>query len=214
MIRVRKAAPFVLAALAIVAAAGMGLMIHKDQTWSESPAYARTSTEPARVLVVAYSRSGHSLAAAKEAAHYYDADLVQIEAPAYPPTFGGQRKASDDADAEVTTTEIRYPSFSVEHYDLVVLASPTWWFRPAVPLWSFVEETDFAGRPVFLLLTGNSRYEVEQVERFAERVADKNGHLVDHHFIERGRVYWQKSDDEVRAEVRSALREQASTLPD
>lgn len=214
MNRVRRGALFVLAAAVIVAAAGMGLVTYKDESWSESAAYARTSLEPARVLVVAYSRSGHTLAAAKEAARYFDADLVRIEAPAYPRSFGGQRKASTDADAQVTATEIHYPSPSIDRYDLVVLASPTWWFRPAVPLWAFVEETDFVGRPVFLLMTGNSRYELEQVERFADRVADKNGNLIGHHFIERGRVYWQKSDDEVQTEVREALREQASSFPD
>jgi len=186
----------------------MGLLIYKDQTWSGSPPYTRTSTEPARVLVVAYSRSGHTLAAAKEAARYFDADLVEIEAPAYPPTFGGQRKAAADADAEVTTTEIEHSPVDLERYELVVLASPTWWYRPAVPLWAFVEQTDFAGRPAFLLMTGNSRYEVEHVERFGDLVAEKNGHLVGHHFIERGRVYWQKPDEVVGAEVRAALDDQ------
>jgi len=209
----RKKALVTVALVACATSAALGLVVYKDQSWSESPPYVRDSADPARVLVVAYSRSGHTLAAAKEAAAYFDADLLEIEAPAYPRSVSGQRRAAADADAELTTTEIHHGPVAPERYDLVILASPTWWYRPAVPLWAFVQQTDFAGRPVYLLLTGNSRYEAEHIERFGALVAERGGRLIGHAFIERGRVYWQKTDDEVRAEVRAELRESAGLWP-
>jgi hypothetical protein len=93
----------------------------------------------------------------------------------------------------------------LSHYDLIVLCSPTWWFRPAVPLWSFVENHDFAGKPVFLLMTGNSRLKEELIGKFSTLVEEKNGKFLGSLFIRRGRIYWQKTPDEVNAEVRGAL---------
>jgi hypothetical protein len=90
-------------------------------------------------------------------------------------------------------------------YDLIFLCSPTWWFRPAVPLWSFVENHDFAGKPVFLLMTGNSRLKEDLIDKFGTLVEGKNGRFLGSLFIERGRIYWQKTPDDVNAEVRGAL---------
>ena len=204
---------WVLGALVLVGAAGFGLITYKDQTWAESPPYARTSSEPARTVVVVYSRSGHTLGAAKEAARYFDADLVAVESPDYPLSLEGQRRASADADEQRTTANIEHEPVELERYALVVLASPTWWYRPAVPLWAFVERSDFAGRPVFLLLTGNSRYKAEHVEQFGDAIAAHGGRLVGHAFIERGRVLWQSTAEQVRADVRAALTHNESLWP-
>lgn len=191
--------------LVLLGASGFGLIAYKDQTWAESAAYARTSTTPARAVVVVYSRSGHTLGAAKEAARTLDADLVPVTSPDYPQDFAGQRRASAHADEQRTEATIEHAPVDLAGYELVVLASPTWWYRPAVPLWAFVAQNDFGGRPVFLLLTGNSRYEEENIARFGEAVAKRGGRLVGHTFIQRGRVIWQKSAAEVRADVRAAL---------
>jgi len=179
---------------------------YKTQTsWVESSPYARVGTEPARTLVVVYSRTGNTFSAAKEIARYFDADMLKIEAPQYAKTIEGQMHASEDADNEVTTTPIQHDVVDLSRYDLIVLCSPTWWFRPAPPLWSFVENHDFSGKPVFLMMTGNSRYKEELTEKFAALVAKRNGNYLDMLFIRRGRIYWQKTPDEVNQEVREAL---------
>lgn len=191
----------------IVAAAAAGLLFfYKTQTsWVESPPYQRVAKSPAHTLVVVYSRTGNTLGAAKAAARFFDADLLQITAPQYARTLKGQLLASQHADQEVTTTPIQHDPVDLSRYGLIVLCSPTWWFRPAPPLWSFVEAHDFAGKPVFLLMTGNSRLKEALIGKFAALVEEKYGRFLDTLFIRRGRIYWQKTPDEVIEEVRGAL---------
>ncbi len=55
------------------------------------------------------------------------------------------------------------------------------------------------------MMTGNSRYKEELTEKFAALVAKRNGNYLDMLFIRRGRIYWQKTPDEVNQEVREAL---------
>jgi flavodoxin len=192
--------------LIVVAAAACLLFFYKTQTsWVESPPYQRVSKSPARTLVVVYSRTGNTLGAGKEAARFFDADLLQITAPQYARTIKGQLLASQHADQKVTTTQIQHDPVDLSHYDLIILCSPTWWFRPAPPLWSFVENHDFAGKPVFLLMTGNSRLKEELIGKFGTLVEEKNGKFLGSLFIRRGRIYWQKTPDEVNEEVLEAL---------
>ncbi len=175
-----------------------------QMTWVESPPYIASQNE-SKVLVVVYSRTGNTLAVAKKIARHFDADLIQIKAPQYGLTLEGQMLASDHADQQLTTTAIEHEPVDPANYDLIVLSSPTWWFRPAVPLWAFVENHKFGGNPVFLAMTGNSRYKAELTGNFAALVSKKNGKLLDVLFIRRGRVFWQKTPDEVSLEVKEAM---------
>ncbi len=175
---------------------------YKTQTsWLESDPYQRASQQLAKVLVVVYSRTGNTFGAAKTVAKRFDADLIQISAPQYSLDLNGQKLASKHADEQITTTPITHKPVDITQYDLVFLLSPTWWFRPAVPLWSFVENHEFAGTNVILIMTGNSRRKPELTQKFSALVEQKNGVLIDSFFIRRGRIYWQKSPEEVNAEV-------------
>ncbi len=198
----------------VVALLAGALFFHSTQTgWVESAPYQRVGEGPAQTLVVVYSRTGNTLGAAREAARYFDADVVEISAPQYDRTVNGQLAATRDASAEVTTTSISHPLVDPSRYELVVLCSPTWWFRPAPPLWAFVENHDLTGREVFLLMTGNSRWKEEKIEGFGALVADKGGELIDSLFLRRGRIYWQKSPDELRVELREALKAREALWP-
>ncbi len=195
----------IIVGIIVVAAAGFLFYYKTQMTWVESPPYQRTSDLPTRTLVVVYSRTGNTVGAAKEAAHFFDADLLKIEASQYTRTIKGLQLASQHADQEMTTTPIQHEPVDLSSYDMIFLCSPVWWFRPAVPLWSFVENHDFAGKPVFLLVTGNSRYKEELIGKFSTLVEKKKGKFLGMLFVRRGRIYWQKTSDEVNEEVRDAL---------
>ena len=196
----------IIAAIIVVATAACLLFYYKTQTaWIDSPPYRRVSESPTHTLVVVYSRTGNTMSAAKEAASYFNADLLQILAPQYAMTIKGLQLASQHADQEVTTTPIQHEPVDLTRYDMIFLCSPIWWFRPAVPLWSFVENHDLAGKPVFLLLTGNSRLKEDLIKKFSILVEEKNGKFLGKLFIRRGRIYWQKTPDDVNEEVREAL---------
>jgi flavodoxin len=157
--------------------------------------------------VVYYSRSGHSEGVAREIARTFNAPIARIEAN-YPRNFAGQAKAIKDAGAETL------PAIRVEARDLaparrIFMVSPTWMFRPATPLWAYVEQADLTGKHVVLVMTGNSRYEQIEIDAFAARVKARGGHLVRHVFLRRGRIFWQKSRETLLREVREQLRAEA-----
>lgn len=195
----------ILTGLAVIIAAILVWFYRTQTVWIESEPYHRESKEPARTLVVVYSRTGNTLGAAKEIAKYFDADILKLEAPLYSRDLKGQMLASKHADEEITTTPIKHDPVDLDSYDLIFLCSPTWWFRPAVPLWSFVENHVFEGKRVFLMMTGNSRMTEERTGRFRTLVQKKKGIFLDVLFINRGRIYWQKTPDRVNKEVRESL---------
>ena len=179
------------------------VMAVKDQTYVPSAPYAPGGEPNREVAVVYYSRSGHSEAAAREIARTFNSPIARIDAD-YPRDFSGQRKAVSDARSQAL------PPIRVESIDLaparrVFLVSPTWMFRPATPLWAYVEQVALAGKQVVLVTTGNSRFEQTQIEAFARRVEARGGRLVSHVFLRRGRIFWQKSRAELLIEVRAEM---------
>ena len=187
-----------------VACAAIALMVAKDRTYVPSVPFIPQGDPRRDVAIVYYSRSGHSEAVAREIARAFNAPIARIDAP-YPRDFTGQKKAINDAGAGVL------PTIRVEPIDLaptrrLFLVSPTWMFRPATPLWSYVEQTDLTGKEVVLVMTGNSRYKQAGVDAFASRIEARGGRLVRHVFLRRGRIFWQKSRETLLREVREELR--------
>ena len=181
------------------------VMAVKDQTYVPSVPYAPGGEPNREVAVVYYSRSGHSEATAREIARTFNAPIARIDAD-YPRTFSGQRMAVSDARARAL------PRIRVEPIDLaparrVFLVSPTWMFRPATPLWAYVEQAALTRKQVVLVMTGNSRFEEAEIDEFANRVEAHGGRLVRHVFLRRGRIYWQKSREELLQEVRDEIQE-------
>jgi hypothetical protein len=78
-------------------------------------------------------------------------------------------------------------------------------FRPATPLWAYVEQAELAGKEVVLVTTGNSRFEQAETDAFAQRVEARGGRLIRHVFLRRGRIFWQKSREELLQEVRTEI---------
>jgi len=203
----RKKMWVILTSVAVIVAALLIWFYRTQTVWVESEPYQRESKEPTKTLVVVYSRTGNTLGAAKEIAKYFDADVLKIEAPQYSRDLKGQLLASKHADEEITTATIKHDPVDLNQYELIFLCSPTWWYRPAIPLWSFVENHAFEGKQVFLMMTGNSRMTEERTGKFKILVEEKKGVFLDVLFINRGRIYWQKTPDQVNKEVREALNE-------
>lgn len=181
---------------------------YRTQTvWVKSDDYARNSSSKAKTLVVTYSRTGNTAGAAKSIARYFNADLLEIKSPQYSRDLKGLKLASEHASEEVTTAPIEHKPVELSDYDFIFLCTPTWWFRPAVPMFSFAENHDFGGKPVMLVMTGNSRKTDEKTKDFEELLKAQNADLLDVLFIKRGRIYWQKTPDEVNTEVLDAIKQ-------
>ena len=179
------------------------VMAVKDQTYVPSTPYGPEGEPNREVVVVYYSRSGHSEAVAREVARRFNAPIARIDAD-YSRDFSGQRKAVSDARAQALPP-IRVEPIDVAPARRVFFVSPTWMFRPATPLWAYVEQANLTGKEVVLVTTGNSRFEQAEIDAFAKRVEARGGHLIRHLFLRRGRIYWQKSREELLAEVRGEM---------
>ena len=143
------------AAMAVVGTGAFALMAVKDRTYVPSEAYAPVGEPNREVAVVYYSRWGHSEAVARDVARTFNAPIARIAAD-YALGFSGQGKAISDANSR------ELPQIEVEPIDLVsvrrlFLVSPTWMFRPATPLWAYVEQADLTGKEIVLVTTGNSQ---------------------------------------------------------
>jgi flavodoxin len=198
-----------LVAMGVIAAslgvAAFTVMAVKDQTYAPSDGFAPNGVPNRGVAIVYYSRSGHSESAAREIARTFNAPIARIDAD-YPRSFWGQGKAVSDAKSQAL------PRIKVEPIDLapvrrLFLVSPTWLFRPATPLWAYVEQADLNGKEVVLVTTGNSRFEQAEIDAFGKRVEARGGRLIRHIFLRRGRIFWQKSREELLQEVRAEIEE-------
>ena len=158
----------------------------------------------AKALVVTYSYTGNTKAVADEIINRFKADPVTIMAKDYDGFSGGMR-ASYDAWTEVILTTIEPETVDMSQYDLVFLGSPIWWYRPAVPLWTFVEKNDFTGKTVVLFNTFNSRFKSEYIEEFKSLVEKNGGQFTDHLYVKRGRWYAQLSKAELLEKFNTQL---------
>lgn len=188
----------------IMYAAGFVFMLWKDRTYFASDPYARKGDDRSDALVVCYSRSGNTLAMAKEIARYFRAELVSLEAKAYSLDYEGWRNANDDA-WNRAPAKIAPGRVEIGSYDLVFLGSPIWWFRPAPPLWTFVEENDFRGKSVILFNTFNSRFKPGEIDAFRKLVERKGGKFIDHVHVRRGRIFNQIDGGKLVEGVRKLL---------
>jgi len=150
----------------------------------------------AKALVVVYSYTGNTKAVADEIVNRFKADVIIIEAKEYD-DFAGGLSANSDAWTEVMITDIKPEIVDFSQYNMIFLGSPIWWYRPAVPLWTFVEKNDFNDKTVVLFNTFNSKFKPKYIEEFKELVEKKGGKFHDHIYVRRGRWFLQISREEL-----------------
>jgi flavodoxin len=150
----------------------------------------------AKALVVVYSYTGNTRAIADEIIEHFKTDIVTIKALRYD-GFAGSLKANNDAWNEVKSTAIEPETVDMSQYNLIFLGSPIWWYRPAVPLWTFVEKNSFKDKAVVLFNTFNSKFKSEYIKEFIALVKNKEGQFLDHIYVRRGRWYSQLSREKL-----------------
>lgn len=161
---------------------------------------------PAKALVVIYSYTGNTKAVADEIIKRFKADTVIIKTTAYD-GFGGETKAGINAWNETTITDIEPETVDMSQYNLIFLGSPIWWYRPAVPLWTFVDKNDFKDKRVILFNTFNSKFKSKYIEKFKKLVEKKGGKFHDHIYVRRGRWYFQLRREELLEKFNEILDE-------
>ena len=158
------------------------------------------------ILVLYYSLSGNTEIMAKAIASLYQADLIEIEAEEYSNNIIGSIHASFDAWTEERNSTIDPGIIDLSRYRFIFLGSPIWWFRPAVPLWTFVVKNNFQSQNIILFNTFNSRFKDKHIHEFSDLVKSKGGNLGDHIFIRRGRWYNQLDQNELVEQIQTLIK--------
>ncbi len=161
--------------------------------------------EGADILVLYYSLSGNTELMAKALASRYRADLIEIVAEEYN-GFMGANRASADAWMEERVSTIGPGVIDLSRYRVVFLGSPIWWYRPAVPLWTFIEKNSFQSQKVILFNTFNSRFKDGYISEFSDLVESHGGNLNDHIHIRRGRWYNQLDQNELIEHIHTLIK--------
>ena len=157
------------------------------------------------ILVLYYSLTNNTEIMAQAIASRYQADLIEIEAQEYRNDFISRTLASFDAWTEEKNSTIDPDIIDLSRYQIIFLGSPIWWYRPAVPLWTFVEKNRFQGQKIVLFNTFNSRFKDKYINEFSDLVKSKGGNLADHIFVKRGRWYNQLDQDELAEQIQILL---------
>ncbi|MDH5511239.1 MAG: flavodoxin/nitric oxide synthase [Nitrospinota bacterium] len=160
-------------------------------------------------LVIYHSRSGATKTMAQEITVWFGVRMAPIEAEEYTEDFAGWRKAYDHAWNKKPAV-IKPEGADLSRYKLLFLGSPIWWYSPSPPLWTFVKNSDLTGCKVVLFNTFNSSFDQKEIDRFGKLVEQRGGRLIDHIWVRRGRIYWQKSEKELIEESNRILSEKAA----
>ncbi len=158
------------------------------------------------ILVLVYSLTGNTQIMANMIATHYQADLIEIVAEEYSDDFSGRNRASSDAWNEGKDSTISPLNLDLSRYRLIFLGSPIWWYRPAVPLWTFTEKNLFQGQRIILFNTFNSRFKDKYINEFSNLVKTNGGRFNDHIYIRRGRWYNQLDQTELIEQIRTLLK--------
>lgn len=105
-----------------------------------------------RTLILFYSRSGTTSAAAHVLAERLDADLGEITCDRYRwPVLGYARAGYDSLKRIVPPISI--PSEQIESYDRLVVGTPIWTSYPATPMRAFLSENTEWPKHIALFVT-------------------------------------------------------------
>ncbi len=131
-----------------------------------------------KTLVVYYSQSGNTEAIAKRVAEATGADIELIETTK--PYTGDYQKIVADAQDEVERDyqrPIKPLKHNVADYQRIIVGTPTWWYKMASPVLTFLSTTDFKGKTVVPFMT-NAGWPGTVIKDMT-RVARQNGATVE-----------------------------------
>lgn len=174
IMKLKKTAVLLMAAImtmGLVTGCGAG----SSDSSVDNSSTAKTTNGSGKVLVVYYSATGNTKAAAKSISDATGGDMFEIEPKeAYTNddldwTNDNSRvsKEHDDEslrDVELKTTTVK----NWDSYDTVFIGYPIWWYVAAWPVNTFVKNNDFSGKTVIPFCTSASSGIADSGQRLAD----------------------------------------------
>ena len=148
---------------------------------ADAQADAGSAAESAKgkSIVVYFSASGNTKAAAEKIAELTGSDLMEI-VPEEKYTeadlnwHDGESRTSVEKDDASIRPAIKPDTKNLADYDTVFLGYPIWWGTAPKVLWNFVEKHDFTGKTVLPFCTTHSSSEGES-GRTLQKLSGNNG---------------------------------------
>lgn len=131
-----------------------------------------------KTLVVYFSQTGNTEKIAQKVAEATGADIELLETVS--PYTGNYQKIVADAQDEVERDfqrPIKPLKHNVKDYGRIVVGTPTWWYKMASPVLTFLSTTDFHGKVVVPFMT-NAGWPGTVIKDMT-RVAESNGAKVE-----------------------------------
>lgn len=158
------------AALA-VAALGSGAVPVPQILQSAQAASANTR----RIAVVYFTKSGNTQSLAEAVRAMKGADLYRVETiEPYPESYGQATEVVKDELERGIIRPIKPLAVNLALYDVIVLATPTWWHHVAMPLQTWIKSVDLSGKKILTANTHGGGGLMETRRDFETLLAGKN----------------------------------------
>ena len=107
-----------------------------------------------KIAVVYYTRSGNTESVALAVRAATGADIFRVETvEPYPEEYRATTKVVQEEIEKEISRPIKPVAIDLSKYDVIILASPTWWYHIAAPLATWIKSVDLSGK---LILTCNT----------------------------------------------------------
>jgi flavodoxin len=107
-----------------------------------------------RTAVIYFTKTGHTKALAEAVRNFTGADLYRVETvKPYPEEYREATKVVKDELEKGVIRELKPLKVDLSAYDVIVLATPTWWHHVSMPLQTWIKGADLSGKKV---LTANT----------------------------------------------------------
>ena len=117
-------------------------------------ATTNTSSAKPRLAVVYFSKSGNTESVANAVQAMTGADIFEVKTvKPYPEAYKPTTEIVKEELEKNITREVQPIDIDLSKYDVVVLATPTWWHHTAMPLQTWARAQNFSGK---LVITCNS----------------------------------------------------------
>ena len=154
-----------------------------------------------RVAVVYFTKTGHTESVAQSVRYFTGADLFRVETQEpYPQAYRRTTEVVKQEIEDGVERPLKLLEVDLTQYDVVVLATPTWWHHVSQPLKTWLKSKDFNGKYVLTCNTHGGGGVMHTREDF-EAWAKTSGARLGTHLTVFG------SAMENSSEVRSWLRE-------
>ena len=141
-----------------------------------------------KTLVVYYSQSGNTEGIAKQLAQQLGADIEEIETVTpYDSVYKVKEKEAQNEVEKNYQRPIKPLKYNVKDYDRIIIGTPTWWYKMASPVLTFMSNTDFVGKTV-VCYTTNAGYPGSALKDMEELAAKKGAK------VENGQSFQFKTD--------------------